>query len=72
MSVETNTDLDRFETTGFVILKGFYPDEVVEAARRDAGELVDRFASRLMAEGKISRGHGDAPFETWTAHVEVG
>ncbi|MDE2825637.1 MAG: phytanoyl-CoA dioxygenase family protein [Gemmatimonadota bacterium] len=69
MAVETNTDLDRFETTGFVILKGFYPDGVVEAARRDAGELVDRFANRLMAAGKITSGHADAPFETRLARI---
>ena len=56
MAVETNTDLDRYETTGFVILKGFYPDTVVAAARAAAAELVERFAKRLMSSGKVSRG----------------
>lgn len=69
MTVETNTDLDRFETTGYVILKGFYPDGVVEAACGAADELVDRFANRLMAAGKISRDHAEASFETRLARI---
>ncbi len=69
MAAETNTFLDRFEATGYVILKGFYPDGVVEAARDAADELVDRFANRLMAEGKISRDHAEAAFETRLARI---
>ena len=69
MAIETNTDLARFETTGYVILKGFYPDGVVEAARGAAGELVDRFANRLTAAGKIPRDHAEAPFETRLARI---
>ena len=69
MAVETNTDLDRYETTGFVILKGFYPDRVVDAAREAAASLVERFAKRLMSSGKVSRDHAEASFETRLARL---
>ena len=69
MAVETNTDLDRYDTTGFVILKGFYPDRVVAAARDAADELVERFAKRLKASGRISRDHAGASFETRLARL---
>ena len=69
MTVETNTDLDQFETAGYVILKGFYPERVVDAARVDAEALVDRFAKRLMAAGKISVDHAEASFETRLARI---
>lgn len=69
MKTETDSRLDQFEKTGYVILKGFYPGRVVDAARRDAEELVDRFAQRLMADGKISRDHGGSAFETRLARI---
>ncbi len=69
MKAETGSRLEQFETTGYVILKGFYPDRVVEAARRDAEELVERFAQRLMADGKISRDHAGSAFETRLARI---
>ena len=69
MTVEENIDLDRFETAGYVILKGFYPDRVADAARGAAEELVDRFANRLMSAGKISRDHAEASFETRLARI---
>ena len=69
MAVETNTDLDRYETTGFVILKGFYPDRVVDAAREAAASLVERFTKQLMSSGKISRDHAEASFETRLARL---
>ncbi len=71
MAVETNTDLDRFDTAGYVILKGFYPGSVVEAAQEAAAELVDAFANRLMAEGKLSRDHTDAPFDARLARISA-
>ncbi len=69
MTVETNTDLDRFESAGYVILKGFYPDRVVDAARYAADELVEQFANRLKSDGKISRVHADASFDTRLARI---
>ena len=32
----TNPELEHFESLGYVILKGFYPESVVEGARRAA------------------------------------
>ncbi len=67
--MEHTAVLDQFESEGYVILSGFYPERAVEAARGAASELVDRFADRLTAAGKISHDHAEAPFETRLARL---
>ena len=65
----TNPELEHFESLGYVILKGFYPESVVEGARRAANQLVDGLADRLISAGKISKDYSNATFETRLAKI---
>jgi hypothetical protein len=65
----TASQLDQFHEQGYVILPAFFAPSIVRQAREAAGELVDRYAQRLVDEGKISDLLKDEPFETRLARL---
>ena len=66
-----DTALEKFNSDGYLILKNFYPNRIIEAARGAASELVDRVAIRLLESGKISKSYSDQPFESRLARICV-
>lgn len=64
MNAETATLQEQFNEEGYVILRGFFEPEVVQAARGAMASLVEKEAQKLKAAGKITDTLPNAPFET--------
>lgn len=64
MNAIPTTWREEFEAQGYVVLKGFFERETLQAARAALSRLVDRCAERLLAEGKIAHLFAEEPFET--------
>ena len=60
---------ETFDQQGYVILRGFFEQEILHNARFELEKLVDQHAERLMAEGKITDPLEDEPFETRLARL---
>lgn len=64
MAIPSSEELNRrFDTEGYVILKGVLKSEEVDGARQELKHLVDQHAQKLLAEGKIDDLKEDLPFE---------
>jgi ectoine hydroxylase-related dioxygenase (phytanoyl-CoA dioxygenase family) len=59
----------QFERQGYFILRGFFEQEMLQAARPELSTLVDQHAARLLAEGKIADAMASEPFETRLARL---
>ncbi|WP_135556481.1 phytanoyl-CoA dioxygenase family protein [Paenibacillus cymbidii] len=54
----------QFEESGYVVLRGFLPREVVDNAISSMKQLVDETAAKLAADGLIADTLAEEPFET--------
>src|SRR3954447_20356829 len=54
----------RFNEQGYAILRNFLMPEELAAARGAINQLVDRYADKEIAAGKLTSRLSDAPFET--------
>jgi phytanoyl-CoA hydroxylase len=54
----------QFDEQGYLILRNFLTPQQLTSARAAINELVDRYADKEMAAGKLSSRMSDLPFET--------
>jgi hypothetical protein len=54
----------RLREEGYVVLKKFIPDEVVNACQKETEKLVDDLANKLFEDGKITDLMKSEPFTT--------
>jgi phytanoyl-CoA hydroxylase len=54
----------QFNEQGYVILRNFLPPQSLAAARASINELVDRYADKQVAAGKVANRLENEPFET--------
>ncbi len=61
-----NADAQRhqFENQGYITLKGLLDEHVIAQSRAAMEELVERSARQLVADGTLSSGMAQEPFET--------
>jgi ectoine hydroxylase-related dioxygenase (phytanoyl-CoA dioxygenase family) len=55
---------EQFDEQGYVILKGVFSADVLDAVRNEMNHLVNGVADKQLAEGKISERFENEPFET--------
>lgn len=55
---------EQFDEQGYVILKGVFKSDILEAARVELEGLVNREAEKLIAAGRVADGFASASFET--------
>jgi ectoine hydroxylase-related dioxygenase (phytanoyl-CoA dioxygenase family) len=55
---------EQFDEQGYVLLKGVFKTEVLDAARSELQVLVDRDAEKLLDSGRVTDAFSSASFET--------
>lgn len=61
--------VDQFEKAGYVVLRGFFDESVIDRARESMTPLVDACAESLVAEGVIQDTLSGEPFERRLARL---
>lgn len=65
MSINSISELgQQFDEQGYVILRGFLEPSIIDGIRVELDMLVDQFAEKLVADGKIRHIYRDEPFTT--------
>ena len=71
-SVDKGKITEAFASDGYVILKDFFSQSVLEGVQKELERLVDIRANKLISDGKISDSLSDVPFDTRIALLYEG